>query len=144
MRGGQGVSFYPLPSPTPLSPSSPLRKRKISSFSLLPFLSQFSPSPTSSSPPPSSPSSRTLTYPPPSSRPLISHLPLTLSAPSYMLLKYFFTCILFYFWWHKAEIIMDAYLCTCILHRKYYLRHLIILLSFVLMQQKKLCTGIIS
>ena len=79
--GVQGEGFFPLPlliSPFhPLSPSSPLRARKIFLFSLPPFPPNFSLlSPLFSSVPlfslfpnPSTPSS-----------PLISHLPLTLSA----------------------------------------------------------------
>ena len=143
-EGGQGVSFYPPPpppTPKPLYPSSPHRKRKISSFSLLPFLSIFSHFPPPLFPLPSSPSSRTLTYPLPP-----PHLP----PPSYPVrplihaAEILFTCFLFHYWLHKAEIIFDAYLCTCILHRKSIFRHLMILLSFVLMQQKKLCSRIIS
>ena len=80
MRGWTGGKLqHPPPSPPPphLSPSSPLRTHKMSSFSLLLFLSNFSPSPASSSPLPSSPSSRTLTYPlpPPHLPPPSCHAP---------------------------------------------------------------------
>ena len=115
--GGAGGNHLPPPPPTHTHTLPPpclrppiLERAKCPLFPSYPFFPIF---PLShllfSHPSPSSPSSRTLTTPP--SRPLISHLPLTLSTPSYSMLKYFFTCILFHYWWHKAEIILVLLYC---------------------------------
>ena len=77
----------PPPLPLPCLRPPPLVRAKIPLFPSF-FSPIFPPLPPPLLPPlPSSPSSRTLTNPPPAHS----------STPSYMMLKYFFTCILFHY-----------------------------------------------
>ena len=86
---GQGVGFSPLPPPlSPLpSPPNPLSPSSLSRSGARFARAKFPPSPFFSPPAPSFPSSLPLfsLLPPPHIPlpPIISHLPLTLSAPSY-------------------------------------------------------------